>query len=61
MVIPMWERRKSENKRRIDKGEEESGSGNLAKRERAGDMSEYRIFRDVKWSSYGSVETNPVD
>lgn len=25
------------------------------------DMSEYRIFRDVKRSSYGLVETNPVD
>lgn len=32
----------------IRERERESGSGNLAKRERAGDMSEYRIFRDVK-------------
>lgn len=58
-MISMWGK-KSENKRRI-REKEGSGSGNLAKRERAGDMSEYRIFRDVKWSSYGSVETNPVD
>lgn len=52
-MISMWGK-KSENKRRI-REKEGSGSGNLAKRERAGDMSEYRIFRDVKWSSYGSV------